>query len=457
MSVELESNKVDNVVEDFPGKLKNSKMNLKMKKDTFNEKLNLSIGIFDIIVLGVFDEDDDGKVYPTYKSVKKMLDLFTDYGNFNEELVVTTEGQFGRFGENGYQDGILGLLQRREADVSLLPMSINIPQPPGQFTAIVTEEAYYINGFARTSSIIDQDVTSSFTLFLPATWILLLSLIYLFEVISTYHYQHSVSILTRFLSSADRLPSILFVQQSVVHRSIIKTSQLLLLNSVLIIFMASFKTTTIGGFGESRVNTLRDIVDLDKTPWFVEGLSMFELFEAEITKDYADVYQLAKRKGSARPTRIGERVGQIQAYSSENVWLYSEKVGKIGNSIEGTDHPMAKYSYWSDKAFYQSLSAFLVNPRHDVDQIIKRTSKLLQSALVDWIMTAIIREISVSLPFRRVTEHVLNKRKIKPKKDIKFVPLKIGGMRKVFIGLFIVLSVALVISILEIFFSLVHK
>ena len=68
-----------------------------------------------------------------------------------------------------------------------------------------------------------------------------------------------------------------------------------------------------------------------------------------------------------------------------------------------------------------------------------------------------MKEFALALSFGSETEHTLNKRMMKPQKNTQISPLKIDGMKKVFIGLFIFYSIASIIFVLEIIVSMTRK
>lgn len=172
------------------------------------------------------------------------------------------------------------------------------------------------------------------------------------------------------LATTIRLPDTLF-NQHFMGRSVFRWLQLIMLSICLNVFTAAFNTSTIVGKGDPRVNELSDVVEYDKTPCFFQGISMYELFEGKVTKAYADVYEQAERKGTSKPIPIGS-LPDYQEYGPDIVKFESEKAGKIGNSVDGTNHPASEFSYWSPKPFYRSSNAFIFNPRKNTEQLTNR-------------------------------------------------------------------------------------
>ncbi|XP_053201751.1 uncharacterized protein LOC128386706 [Panonychus citri] len=349
----------------------------------------------------MFEEDDDGNITPQVDSVKKFLDLITIYANLN---------------------------------------------------GIVSEEKFYLHSFPRTGSTINQNVIESFHFFTLTTWLIILIVIYFLEFISTYK-NLSNRLGKHLISSVVQLPSTIFYQY-IAYRSIFRLSQLILIVFLTSIFTASFSTGTISGTGDIRVNTLREIVDYDKTPIFFERISMFDLFERKVTKEYADVYKLAESKGTAKAFTIGVKT-KYREYSSDVVAILSDKVGKIGNVIDGTDHPAAKYSYWSETPFYRASSGFIMNPKRNINQIKRRlnsvTSKLLQSSLTDFLFVKIVRELVQRIPLFTVTDFQLNKRTYPINKiQIKYTPFGFSGLRSVIqISIIMILICCIIIFLIE--------
>uniref|UniRef100_T1KYH0 Receptor ligand binding region domain-containing protein n=1 Tax=Tetranychus urticae TaxID=32264 RepID=T1KYH0_TETUR len=109
------------------------------------------------------------------------------------------------------------------------------------------------------------------------------------------------------------------------------------------------------------VNTLRDVIKYGKIPFFIEGISMYDLFKAKVTKEYAEIYERAKSKGFAKPYELGP-FPVIGSYISMVTFISTlgVKVAPLGASeiLEPN-----KVQYISDRPFHRSVQALLMSSK----------------------------------------------------------------------------------------------
>uniref|UniRef100_T1KME8 Uncharacterized protein n=1 Tax=Tetranychus urticae TaxID=32264 RepID=T1KME8_TETUR len=254
------------------------------------QKVNLTVGAFSVPFAEGFVEEDDQTV-PNLKSLKQFAAILSDYGPFNLKFILPKEGQFGVLTETGYHDGVLDLLQEGKADMCLLPLSLDTQKAPGYFTSVVFEENFYIVSI-RNLNKDHSAMISSLTSVTVIPLLLAILAILILELIAVKCFK-----IEALLSGILKSFGISFYQHLSPRSSWLCVIQMLILMFPVFIFNAAFSTQAIVGTADSKIDTLRDIIDQGKIPFFVEGMSMHDLFKSKVTKDYSDNYERAVAEG----------------------------------------------------------------------------------------------------------------------------------------------------------------
>ena len=270
-------------------------------------------------------------------------------------------------------------MQFKEADSVVIPLPLNIPEAPGWFTPVIQEESYYIYSIPYSSEWKTQDISKSLIVFdLMIIWLTVLIVTYVLETVIMFTKTNPLNGLCSLLGETfSHYFSILFGQFNPnSNNNLIRIYQSFLLLMSLCLFNATFNTSTIIGETIGKVDTLQDVVTQDKIPVFLEGLSLFELFQIGITQDHREVYKLAERKQTMQafglsPTEL------FEALSPKHAILVSAKVGDSGTilpSALGNNH-FEKF-YRSKKPYHRGLLAYIVNPKNNIDEIKRRLGNL---------------------------------------------------------------------------------
>lgn len=158
--------------------------------------------------------------------------------------------------------------------------------------------------------------------------------------------------------------------------TLIRIYQSFILLVSLTLFNATFNTSTITGENQGKIDTLRDVVVQDKIPIFLEGLSLFELFQTGVTHEHREVFKLANRKKSTQPFGLTS-TDIFETLSPKYAILVSERAGHSGMIIPSAlGNTYVAKIYRSKKPYHRGLLAYIVNPRDNVDETKRRLSDL---------------------------------------------------------------------------------
>uniref|UniRef100_T1KAT4 Ionotropic glutamate receptor C-terminal domain-containing protein n=1 Tax=Tetranychus urticae TaxID=32264 RepID=T1KAT4_TETUR len=305
------------------------------------EPTNLSVGVFTLPFSDGFIEED-GQIVPGLKSLKEIASLTADYGPFNLKFHLPETGQLGVLTETGYHDGVLGLMQEG--------------RPPGRFSQVISEEDYLISSIRNTIDDTSAVVSSLISIYsipvlvaILAIFILELAAVKYFNIKSLFTVIYKTFVIS-------------FNQHLTNRSSLLCFTQMIILMIPLYIFGAAFNTQTIVGNNDVKIETLRDIVDYDKSPFFIEGLSMYDLFAAKVTRDYGDVFEKAKAEGLDQPFELGPIPFMKEEKDKMCTFLSgkSKKLAQIAISSNGFLEANQEL-YFSERPFHKSLQAILVD------------------------------------------------------------------------------------------------
>ncbi|XP_025017960.1 uncharacterized protein LOC112539547 [Tetranychus urticae] len=314
-------------------------------------KSNLTVGAFSVFGQGFIEED--GQTVPELKSLKRLAAFVTDYGPFNLKLHLPESGQLGVLTETGYHDGVLGLMQEGKVELCFLPMTLDTQKAPGQFTSAMSEESYYIHslrvlGGGNTSALTNSFVSvNTIPILLAIFIVLLLELV----VIKRFNIESIVNAIYQSFGTS-------FYQNLSRHSTWFYLILMIIIMFPVYIFNASFSTETIVGNNDVKIETLRDVINYDKTPFFYEGISMYDWFKAKVTKDYGDIYERSKSKGYDEPYKLGPiPVFRPAEKMVTFISTLGVKVAPLG--VSGILEPN-HVQYISERPFHRSVQALLL-------------------------------------------------------------------------------------------------
>uniref|UniRef100_T1KT71 Uncharacterized protein n=1 Tax=Tetranychus urticae TaxID=32264 RepID=T1KT71_TETUR len=356
-----------------------------------NEKLNVSVGVFQVGVLSLFEEVN-GVIVPAKKPVAEMLKDFINFGNF-EITVKIADSAVDQLSGNGNYAEIMSMMSRgelccyfKEIDVTWLPLPMDTPNITGVFSQVAYEDEYRLASYYRPTTSISQDVIHTFTLFDPKIWFIALLLAYAIECLLNFKDTSFSNIVNLLISCTQRLPS-LFFRQYFAKRSVVRSIQILGLLFLSIIFGASFNKDMIIVTSEETVNTLRDVVNQRKTPIFINGLSEHELFRLGVTKDFRDVFKLAMEKGSP------------DQFSASLELHLIRRVINLAHNLFRTDK--SHILHWSDQTYHKVHQAYIITDSPFKVEVRKRlmhlTGRFQQSDFIDKIQSKGVIEVSKDL------------------------------------------------------------
>uniref|UniRef100_T1KNX9 Ionotropic glutamate receptor C-terminal domain-containing protein n=2 Tax=Tetranychus urticae TaxID=32264 RepID=T1KNX9_TETUR len=209
---------------------------------------NITIAAYDLLGYPIVEEVDDG--YKLVGVYKVFWDSYAKFTRTRYTVKVPDEPIWGTWKEGvGYTDGILGMMQNNEANKVHFYVPIGTKDPPGVFTRVLKEETYHILSITAQTSIQNPTINGRCLFMLLACL--------------------TVAIFT-------------------------------------MISGAAFNTNAITGTIGEQVNTLMDIVRLNKIPVFIDGESMYESFEGGIGKEFKAVHDQAKKFKMDKPVPVLE-------------------------------------------------------------------------------------------------------------------------------------------------------
>ncbi|XP_015793666.1 uncharacterized protein LOC107370194 isoform X2 [Tetranychus urticae] len=422
-------------------------------------KLNLTVAAFEIPISSLF-HFEGGQYVAVLKPLRTLIDDIAFYGFFDIYVKVSSTGQVGRLTESGYQDGILGMLQNREVDSLFIPIPIDTPKAPGWFTPIIREEAFYIYSIPYTSTRLSQEIGKNLLSFnLMLIWLAIIVSTFVLEI--AIHVISQTGIATLLLETLSRYIAVLFNQYIPRQIDLIRLVQNLLLVLSMSLFSASFSTSTIIGDVQGKIDILGDVVQQNKIPIFFEGLSVFELFQTEASKDYRDVYRQSVRKGSNQPFGLTS-TDVFELLSPDYAILCSEQAGKSGSIIPAAlGNAYAAKIYKSKGPYHQSLLAYIVNPLENAEEIKRRLSNLalrsLQGGVLSKALNDVLEQFILSISFLSIEHFDIVKWKLGTQiEDKVFDSLKFSGIKILFQVHGYLLLLACIVHLIEHLSSLIN-
>ena len=265
----------------------------------------------------------------------------------------------------------------KEVEICLFPVSLDIPYPPGQFSAVIVDEPHVIGSFPKNVDELTQDVANTFIAMSWWTKLTVLSLTLVIEILTFLQGKQKIDQRCEtvegwtliFWKAIERTPSTLF-SQYLPGRSLKKLFYVLGLQLFTFYLSATFSTDTIIGNDEKLPKTLRDVIDLDLTPHFFEGESMIESFQSGSTAEYRDIYALAESKSTQTPFSLGG-TDAISYATPGNVMISSLRIARTGTMLRSLFGNHQSQSVYISRPYYRSLQAFLYNPMNKSEQFKK--------------------------------------------------------------------------------------
>uniref|UniRef100_T1KME9 Uncharacterized protein n=1 Tax=Tetranychus urticae TaxID=32264 RepID=T1KME9_TETUR len=356
------------------------------------EKYNFTIGAFSVPFARGFAEKD-GQIIPRLKSLKRFQALFSHSGQFNLKFILPEEGQLGVLTETGYHDGVLGLLQEGKADLYLLSLSLDTQKAPGYFSSVIAEENFYIFS-TRNLNIDSSAVVSSLTSVTVTPLLLAILAILILELIAVKHLKIEALITAIFRSFG-----ITFHQNLPNTSSWLCLIQMLILMFPVFIFNSAFSTQTIVGTADYKIDTLKDVINQGRIPFYLEGISMHDFFKGSVSKEYEDIYKRSVSEG------FGEAfpLGPVPVFEkSELMVTFLSSVGRKLAPFISLVSGFAKANqehYFSAKPFHKSLQAMLYS--YNTSELIRKRfdnqdRRIIQSGIVPKIQGDIYIEFILS-------------------------------------------------------------
>ncbi|XP_015793387.1 uncharacterized protein LOC107369933 [Tetranychus urticae] len=340
----------------------------------------------------------DGEIRFIGKQFKDLPEMYSRHTKSRIKLKLE-EGRFGVWKEGvGYTNGMLGTLQNCEANTLLFPVSLYTKDPPGVFTTAVEENTYHLASVTQKHTLSSFNLLNNLISIELFCWLLYFTL--LFKIFSISNFVH----LPKLIHLKYRLYGVVFeavkaILTGHIHGSS-KTVFLLAFACLLTalfgaIVNSSFNTSAIVRSTKEQVKSLSDIIKMNKNPWFFDGISQYELFEAGVTPEFRQVYEYAVKKGLETPKELGKNSGiqlsrdclnavalaTLQATEFMEIYLEyicSIKLGSpqcvfVSNPYHKavkmslinpcTDGPVAEEMIRRDKSFYSVLLETGINLR----------------------------------------------------------------------------------------------
>ncbi|XP_025017936.1 uncharacterized protein LOC112539539 [Tetranychus urticae] len=247
-------------------------------------------------------------------------------------------------------------MQEEKVELGFLPLALDTQKPPGRFTPVISEESYYISSIRNlgdgTSAVVPSLVSvNTIPILLAIFIVLILKLV----VIKRFNIESVVKAIYQSFGTS-------FYKNLSRKSTWFCLILMVILMFPVFIFNASFNTQTIVGNADVKIDTLRDIVYYGKSPIFIEGMSMYDLFKAKVTKDYGDVYEKAKAKGFGVPFQLGPIPGVESIKDSVAVLISSKakRLAPVVGASSGYVDPNQEM-YFSERDFHRSLQAILMS------------------------------------------------------------------------------------------------
>uniref|UniRef100_T1KMD1 Uncharacterized protein n=1 Tax=Tetranychus urticae TaxID=32264 RepID=T1KMD1_TETUR len=401
------------------------------------QKYNLTIGAFSVPPARGFSEKD-GQIIPRLVSLKRFQALV--------KFILPEEGQLGVLTETGYHDGVLGLMQEGKADLCFLPLSLDTQKAPGYFSSVIAEEKFYIFS-TRNLNLDSSAVVSSLTSVTVIPLLLAILAILILELIAVKHFKLEALVTATFRSFG------ISFYQDLSHRSSwLCLIQMLILMFPVFIFNSAFSTQTIVGTADYKIDTLKDVIEQGRIPFFLEGISMHDFFKAKVTKDYADIYERSVSEGFGEAFQLGP----IPVFEkSELMITFLSTVGRKVAPLMSLVSGFAKINqehYFSAKPFHKSLRAILYS--YNTSELIRKKfdtqdRRVIQSGIVPKLEGNIYIEFILS--FYPTTLFEFHKSEVPQKiNDLTWKPLSFSGFYQIFYIYVLILTLITLVALIEI-------
>ncbi|XP_015788361.1 uncharacterized protein LOC107365390 [Tetranychus urticae] len=409
------------------------------------QKYNLTIGAFSVPPARGFSEKD-GQIIPRLVSLKRFQALFSHFSQLNVKFILPEEGQLGVLTETGYHDGVLGLMQEGKADLCFLPLSLDTQKAPGYFSSVIAEEKFYIFS-TRNLNLDSSAVVSSLTSVTVIPLLLAILAILILELIAVKHFKLEALVTATFRSFG------ISFYQDLSHRSSwLCLIQMLILMFPVFIFNSAFSTQTIVGTADYKIDTLKDVIEQGRIPFFLEGISMHDFFKAKVTKDYADIYERSVSEGFGEAFQLGP----IPVFEkSELMITFLSTVGRKVAPLMSLVSGFAKINqehYFSAKPFHKSLRAILYS--YNTSELIRKKfdtqdRRVIQSGIVPKLEGNIYIEFILS--FYPTTLFEFHKSEVPQKiNDLTWKPLSFSGFYQIFYIYVLILTLITLVALIEI-------
>uniref|UniRef100_T1L3Q6 Ionotropic glutamate receptor C-terminal domain-containing protein n=1 Tax=Tetranychus urticae TaxID=32264 RepID=T1L3Q6_TETUR len=345
------------------------------------------------------------------KEFKDLPEMYSRYTKSRIKLKLVKEGLWGVWKEGvGYTNGMLGAVQNCEANKPFFPVSLDTRDPPGAYTAAIEADTYHLTSY-RLYDVIFKAIQAHLTGQIhgsPKTFLLL-----------------AFACLLTALFGA--------------------------------IINASFNTSAIVRLNNEKVKSLSDIIKINKSPLFFDGLSQYELFEAGVTSEFKKVYQYAVKKGSGKPKILTPNalrqlsrdlcfnvVALTSSRAAEFMKIYLEHLCSIKL---GTP----QYVFVSDP-YHSTIKMTLFNPCTDgvvAEEMIRRDkafySVLLETG-IDLQRTKLIRSYTIKSTLSLLGSKTKRKTDDSDLYSFSASPLKLSNFKGSFILQFFAAIIALFIE-----------
>uniref|UniRef100_T1KM98 Uncharacterized protein n=1 Tax=Tetranychus urticae TaxID=32264 RepID=T1KM98_TETUR len=322
------------------------------------QKVNLTVGAFSVPFARDFMEKDT-EIVTRLKSLKRASAILLDYGPFNLKFILPEEGQLGLLTETGYHDGVLGLMQEGV---------------PGYFSSVVSEENFNIFS-TRNLNLDNSAVVSSLTSVEASPLLFAILAIFILELIAV-----KIFNIEALLTAIFRSFGISFYQDLSHRFPWLCLIQMLILMFPVFIINSAFSTQTIVGTADYKIDTLKDVIEQGKIPFFIEGISMYDFFKGKVNKDYADVYERAVANGLDEPFRLGP----VPVFEkSELMVTFLSSVGRKLAPLMSSVSTYCKINqehYFSVQPFHRSLQAMLFS--HNTSESTRKRFDTLSRRLI---------------------------------------------------------------------------
>ncbi|XP_025017318.1 uncharacterized protein LOC107365440 [Tetranychus urticae] len=224
----------------------------------------------------------------------------------------------------------------------------------------------------------------------------------------------------------------------------------------LFIFNASFNTQTIVGNRDYKIDTLKDVISQGKTPFFIEGLSLYDFFKAEVNKDYAAIYERSVAAVLEEPFPLGpipvfERRDKMVTFVSG----IGKKLTPLVSSVSGTIKTNQE-QYFSAKPFHRSLQSMLYS--YNVSKSFRtKINTLTRRIIQSGIATKIEGDIYVDfiLSFYPATLYDFHKSEVRRKViDLSWKSLNYSNFYQIFHIYLLILFLIIVFQFFELSIAL---